>query len=288
MPQNAKDEPPMADFPSPELETLALELETLALERLGDGIALMRINRPDRLNSMTVRMFTEFHLVADALRDSGTRALIMTGAGDRAFCAGFDLDEIEIITTMGIREFLRFQERATGGLAALRALPFPVIAAVHGAASGGGLSLALAADIRIASPAARFNAAFVRVGLSAGELGTSWILTRLVGPGRAAEIAFTARNVDAAEARRIGLVNRVVPAVDLLDEALAMARQILGNSPAGVRMSKRALQRNLEIASYGAALELENRGQALLTRGEDMPAALAAFRERRPPVCTGR
>jgi enoyl-CoA hydratase/carnithine racemase len=276
---------------APELETVVLEtlaLETLTLTTLDDGIVLLTINRPDRLNTMNVRMFTDLTLATRALRDSGVRALILTGAGERAFCAGFDLAEIEVITQMGVREFLRFQERATGSLAALRALPFPVIAAVQGAASGGGLSLALAADIRLAAPAAKFNAAFVKVGLSAGELGTSWLLSRLVGPGRAAEIMFTARNVGAAEAERIGLVNQVIAAQDLLDGAIAMARQVVGNSPAGVRVSKRALQRNLEVASYRAALELENRGQALLTRGDDMPEALAAFTERRAPLFTGR
>jgi enoyl-CoA hydratase/carnithine racemase len=253
----SKDEPRLADFEPP-------ELETLTLESLDGGVVMMRVNRPHRMNSMTVRMFTEFNLVADALRDSGARALIMTGAGERAFCAGFDLDEVTVIAEMGIREFLRFQELSAGGLAALRSLPFPVIAAVHGAASGGGLSLALSADIRLAAPTAKFNAAFVKVGLSAGELGTSWTLTRLVGPGRAAEIAFTGRNVEADEALRIGLVNRVVPAADLLGEALCVARQIGASPAAGVRMSKRALQRNLEVASYRAAVELENRGQALL------------------------
>ncbi|MGI6877104.1 enoyl-CoA hydratase/isomerase family protein, partial [Amycolatopsis sp. 3B14] len=135
---------------------------------------------------------------------------------------------------------------------------------------------------------AKFSAAFVKVGLSAGELGTSWQLTRLVGPGRAAEIAYTARVVAAEEAERIGLVNRVVPSESLLDEALATARQIAGNSPGGVRMSKRALQRNQEVASYGAALELENRGQALLTRCDDMTEALAAFKDKRAPQFTGR
>ncbi|MDH6285005.1 enoyl-CoA hydratase/carnithine racemase [Prescottella agglutinans] len=189
---------------------------------------------------------------------------------------------------MGVREFLRFQETAAGGLAALRHFPFPVVAAVHGAASGGGLSLALAADIRLVAPTAKFNAAFVKVWLSVGELGTSWQLTRLVGPGRAAEIAYTARFVDAEEAVRIGLANRVVPSEDLFDAAIALAETIASNSLGGIRMSKRALQRNQEVTSYAAALELENRGQALLTRGADMPEALAMFREKRTPRFTGQ
>ncbi|MCU1658634.1 MAG: putative enoyl-CoA hydratase echA12 [Pseudonocardiales bacterium] len=264
------------------------DLREIELEVVDGDIVIMRINRPDRMNSQTVRMFTEHGLVARSLRDSHARALIITGSGQRAFCAGFDIDEVDVITRMGVRDYLKLQETAAGGLAAIHALPFPVIAAVHGPATGGGLALALASDIRLAAPTAKFSAAFVRVGLSVGELGTSWQLTRLVGPGRAAEIAFTGRVVGADEAARIGLVNRVVPAEQLMDEALDMARQIASNSPGGVKLSKQALQRNLEIGSYASALELENRGQALLTRGSDMPEALAAFKEHRAPRFTGR
>jgi enoyl-CoA hydratase/carnithine racemase len=264
------------------------DFRTLLVEEPEPGVLVLKLNRPDRMNSMTVEMFGELRTATRVLRDSGARALILTGAGERAFCAGFDLAEIEVITRMGVREFLKFQELATGGLAALRQLPFPVIAAIHGAASGGGLSLALSADIRLAAPTAKFNAAFVKVGLSAGELGTSWQLTRLVGPGHAAEIAYTGRTFEAVEAERIGLVNRVVPSDRLLDEALEMTRQIAGNSPGGVKLSKQALQRNQEITSYAGALELENRGQALLTRGEDMTEALAAFKDKRRPQFTGR
>ncbi len=263
-------------------------LETLTFEVLDGDIGVLRINRPDRMNSQTAKMFSEYGEAAFALRDTALRALIVTGTGERAFCAGFDLDEIDVITRMGVREFLKFQETATGGIQAIRHLPFPVIAVIHGPATGGGLALALAADIRLASPTAKFSAAFVKVGLSIGELGTSYNLTRLVGPGRAAEIGYTARIVEAAEAARIGLVNRIIPTEKLFDEALAMARLIATNSPGGVRMSKRAIQRNQEITSYAAALELENRGQALLTRTDDMPEALAAFKEKREPRFIGR
>jgi enoyl-CoA hydratase/carnithine racemase len=269
---------PDIDFP---------DLQELTFEVLPGPIGVLRINRPDRANSQTVRMFTEFGQAAFALRDAPLRALIVTGTGTRAFCAGFDIDEVQVISTMGVREFLKFQETATGGIQGLHFLPFPVIAAVHGPATGGGLALALAADIRLCDPAAKFSAAFVQVGLSCGELGTSFHLTRLVGPGLAAEIGFTARLVRAEEAERIGLVNRVVPTESLFDEAVALAQQIALNSPAGVRMSKRAIQRNQEVTSYAAALELENRGQALMTRTADMPEALAAFKEKRPPKFTG-
>jgi len=269
----------LTDFP---------ELETLTFEVLDGAVGVLRVNRPDRMNSQTVRMFREFGTAAFALRDAPLRALIITGAGERAFCAGFDLDEIDVITQMGPLEFVRFIETCTGGVRALRELPFPVIAAIHGPATGGGLSLALAADIRLVAPTAKLSAAFVKLGLSVGELGTSYNLTRLVGPGLAAEMAFTGRLVGAEEAVRIGLANRLVPSDELFEEAVALARMIATNSPAGVRMSKRAIQRNQEISSYAAALELENRGQALLTRTEDMPEALAAFRDKRQPEFTGR
>jgi enoyl-CoA hydratase/carnithine racemase len=264
------------------------ELETLTFELLASDVGVLRINRPERMNSQTVRMFHEYGEAAFALRDTPLRALILTATGERAFCAGFDLDELDVITRMGVREFLRFQEIATGGIQAIRHLPFPVIAAIHGPATGGGMALALSADIRLVSPTVKFSAAFVKVGLSMGELGTSYNLTRLVGPGRAAEIGYTGRIVGAEEAVAIGLANRVVPTAELFDEAVAMARLIATNSPGGVRMSKRAIQRNQEITSYAAALELENRGQALLTRTEDMPEALAAFKEKREPRFTGR
>lgn len=269
---------PKLDFDPP-------ELETLSLEQLAGGVVLMKMNRPDRMNSQTVQMFREYGTVGKVLRDSTARALIITGAGDRAFCAGFDTDEIDVLTSMGTREFLKFMETASGAVAAIRQLPFPVIAAVNGPASGGGMSLALAADVRIASVTAAFNLAFIKVGLSIGELGTSWTLPRLIGLGRACELAYTGRTVRADEAERIGLVNRVVPQETLLDEALELAHQITRNSPGGVRLSKQALLRNQEITSFAAAMELENRGQALLTTTDDMAEALAA---RRPPDLTGR
>jgi len=185
------------------------DLQALTFEVAEAGIGVLRVNRPERMNSQTVRMFTEYGLAAGALRDSRLRALILTGAGERAFCAGFDLDEIDVITRMGVREYLKLQETAADGIAAIRHLPFPVIAAVHGAAVGGGMALALAADIRLVAPTAKFSAAFVKVGLSVGELGTSYNVRRLVGPGRAAEIGYTGRFVGAEEAVRIGMANRM-------------------------------------------------------------------------------
>jgi enoyl-CoA hydratase/carnithine racemase len=261
---------------------------TLRLDRPLAGVVVLTLDRPDRLNVMTDTMFRELETVALALdREEGLRVLVVTGAG-RAFCAGYDLADAEKLTSLGAMGMLDLQERAARALAALRSIRVPVIAAVNGAAAGGGLSLSLAADIRLAAPTAKFNAAFVRIGLSAGDLGASWLLTRLIGPAATAEFVYTGRLMEAAEAERTGLVNRLVPADELLDAAVEMAGLICANSPGGVQLSKRALQANMEIGSYAAALELENRGQALLTRAEDMPEALEAFRHGRAPVFTGR
>ncbi|GLZ48139.1 enoyl-CoA hydratase [Actinomycetospora sp. NBRC 106375] len=260
---------------------------TLRLDRPREGVVVLTLDRPDRLNAMTATMFAELEETARALdREDGLRAVVVTGAG-RAFCAGYDLADAAELPTLGALGMLDLQERAARALVAVRGMRLPVIAAVNGAAAGGGLALALAADIRLGAPTARFNAAFVTIGLSAGDLGTSWLLPRLVGPAVAAELVFTGRTVESAEAERTGLVNRVVPAEELLDAALDLAGQIAANSPGGVMLSKRALQANAEIPSYAAALELENRGQALLTRTEDMAEALAAMRERRPPTFVG-
>jgi enoyl-CoA hydratase/carnithine racemase len=271
------------------LDISTMDLATIALSQPEPGIVVATLNRPERMNSQSFQMFDDLAALPLLLRDEeDLRALIITGAGDRAFCAGFDLDEIDRLPTFGVREFIKFQELAAGAMSGIRSLPVPVIAAINGAASGGGMALALAADIRLASPNAKINAAFVKIGLSVGELGVSYTLPRLVGPGRAAEIAYTGRQVFAEEAERIGLFNRVVPLESLLDEAIALGVAITANSPGGVRMSKRALQANLEVTSYAAAMELENRGQALLTRGSDMPEALAAFKAKRQPVFTGQ
>src|ERR1700742_4798933 len=177
--------------------------ETLLLESPAAAVIQVTLNRPDRFNAMTVTMFDELESVARAIADDrDVRVVILTGAG-RAFCAGYDLDEAEELASLSALGMLDRQERAARALSAIRAIPVPVIAAVNGAAAGGGMSLTLMADIRLGSPAAKFNAAFVRIGLSAGDLGASWLLPRLIGPSAAAEIGFTGRIVEAEEAERL-------------------------------------------------------------------------------------
>ena len=269
------------------MKSLDKAYETLILEQPSPGVVVVTLNRPERSNAMTNTMFRELEDMALALNgEDDCRVVILTGAG-KAFCAGYDLADADELPGLGALGMLDQQERAARALLSVRSMRVPVIAAVNGAAAGGGLALALAADIRLAAPEARFNAAFVRIGLSAGDLGTSWLLTRLIGPAATSEICFTGRPVGAGEAVRLGLVNQVSEPGAVLDQASRLAGAIVSNSPGGVQLSKRALQANLEISSYAAALELENRGQALLTRSADMPEALAAFKEKRQPVFTG-
>jgi enoyl-CoA hydratase/carnithine racemase len=269
------------------MKSLERSYETLRLEEQAPGVVVMTLDRPDRYNAMTNRMFAELERAALDLNDEDDlRVIVLTGAG-AAFCGGYDLDDAEQLSGLGAIGMLNQQERAARALLAVRSVRVPVIAAVNGPAAGGGLALALQADIRLAAPEAKFNAAFVRIGLSAGDLGTSWLLTRLVGPAVASDIAFTGRMVYADEATRIGLANSVSEPGKLIDDALELAGQIVSNSPGGVQLSKRALHANMEVGSYAAAIELENRGQALLTRSGDMPEALAAFKEKRKPVFKG-
>jgi enoyl-CoA hydratase/carnithine racemase len=269
------------------MPVLSESYQTLLVTEPGPGVVQVTLNRPDRHNAMTDTMFGELERLAWALdAEDSCRVVILTGAG-KAFCAGYDLADAEGLPSLGALGMLDLQERAARTLAAIRGMRMPVIAAVNGPAAGGGFSLALAADIRIAGPAAKFNAAFVRIGLSAGDLGTSWLLTRLIGPARTSEICFTGRIVGAEEARDLGIANSLAAEGELLDDALALAAKIVANSPGGVQLSKRALQANMEVGSYAAAIELENRGQALLTRSPDMLEALAAFKEKRAPVYSG-
>lgn len=262
--------------------------ETLLVERPRPGVVLITLNRPRQRNAITFQMFDEMHDLCDRLlKDEEARAVVITGAGE-GFCSGLDLDEAMTLPDMSPHAMMLGQQHWAGAFVKFHELPQPVIAAVNGAAAGGGLGLALAADIRLASPAARFNAAFVRIGLSAGDVGVSWSLPRVVGLGHAAEIMLTGRFVDAEEAAAIGLVNRVVGSDVLLEEAFAIAEQIASNTPFGVTLTKRVLNANVDAGSLSQAVEVENRGQTLATRGTDFREALEAFRAKRPAAFTAR
>jgi enoyl-CoA hydratase len=258
--------------------------EHLRVEYPQPGVVLATIDRPDRRNALTDQLFNDLaDLQTEVDADPQARALILTGAGV-SFCAGLDLDLASDLPTMATEEFYAHQQRWAAAIVGFSRMRTPVIAAVNGAAAGAGFGLALTADIRICSTEARFNAAFVRIGLSAGDVGCSWTLPRIVGLGRALEILLTGRFVDAEEALRIGLASDVVTSDELMDRALATAALIISNSPFGMQLSKEVVHTNIDAPSLAAALELENRSQVLATRSPDMVEALTAFREKRAPA----
>jgi enoyl-CoA hydratase len=264
--------------------------ETLRVERTRPGIATVTLSRPDRLNALSWEMVSELDAaLAEIGADREVRVVILTGEG-RGFCAGIDIKQPDAVGSGdGDPIAVYHRQEAVAGLATrLRSLPQPVVAAVNGAAAGGGLALALAADVRVCSTAARFNVAFVKIGLSGCDIGVSYLLPRIVGFGIASELMLTGRMVEADEAARIGLVNRVVEPDELLAAANELADGIAANSPFGVWMTKQVLGRNVDAGSLDAAIELENRTQVLATRTDDMKEALAAFVEKRPASFGGQ
>jgi enoyl-CoA hydratase len=260
--------------------------DAVLVERPRPQVLQLTLNRPDRRNAMNHDLlrglYDAFH---EAREDREARVIVLTGNGP-GFCAGLDLAEGVALDTAGLgraKAGMKVQQYIANLIPLMRSLPQPVIAAVNGAASGGGLALALGSDIRIAATSARFNVAFIKVGLSACDIGTSWLLPRLIGASRAYELMLTGRFADAAEAERIGLVTHVVPDGDLLDAAYAEADLILANGPFGVRMTKEVMWSQLEVGSLQAGIDLENRTQILSSFAGDMEEAMAAFLEKRPP-----
>jgi 2-(1,2-epoxy-1,2-dihydrophenyl)acetyl-CoA isomerase len=248
------------------------------LRASADGVLTLTLNRPDALNSFTVEM-KEALLAAlkDATRDKETRAIVLTGAG-RAFSAGQDLKERQAPGVSDLGDELRVRYNPI--ISAMRRLEKPIIGAINGVAAGAGISIALACDIIIAAENATFIEAFTRVGL-VPDTGSSWFLPRLVGPARAAEMFFTADPVDAATAERIGLINRVVPAEKLMDEANALAARLAKSAPIALALAKRALNRALD-STLEEALDFEAQLQSVAGRSADHKEGVAAFVEKRP------
>jgi enoyl-CoA hydratase len=255
------------------------------VDEAAPGVRVLSLNRPQQLNAMTAELCEALHQQLAALAaDRSCRALVLTGAG-RAFCAGVDLHGYgSAPTNEGIdaaRDRLGNQEHMSTLVLALRGLPQPVIAAVNGPAAGLGFALTLGCDIRFAAREAVFRAAFINIGVSNCDMGTSWLLPRLIGASRSHELMLTGRRVGAEEALRIGLVADVVEQGALMDRSLEAATQIAALAPWGVRLTKRGMWTALEIASEQAAVEFEDRQQIMATFGEAPPEAIAAFLEKR-------
>jgi enoyl-CoA hydratase len=266
-------------------------MTTVSRSQPSPGVTLLTLDRPERLNAMNVDLVDDLRgALDDVARDRSCRAVILTGAG-RAFCAGLDLQGYGVPDGSAgrgaVQDGFAVQQHIAALIPRLRSVPVPVIAAVNGAAAGGGLALALGCDVRVAARSARFNVAFVRVGLSGCDIGVSWLLPRLIGASRAWELMLTGRIVESEEAGRLGLVTRVVDDDALLDTALETAELIKANSPWGVRMTKEVAWSQLEVGSLQAGIDLENRTQTLSSFTGDMKEAVAAFLEKRTPQFEG-
>jgi enoyl-CoA hydratase/carnithine racemase len=246
-------------------------------------IAVLTLHRPEKLNALNHELVESLHTVLDDIGASNeVRVVVLTGAG-RGFCSGLDLtDPNPPQAGEGVefpRSGMRWQERIANLTAKIHRLRQPVIAAVNGAAYGGGFGISLACDIRVAAESARFCTQFIKLGLGGCDIGVSYTLPRIIGAGPAFDLILTARVVDAQEALRLGIVSRL--AEDALAEALSIAETLCSYGRFGVESTKQVLWANLEAASLEAALHLENRSQILSSTSGEMSAAGAAFRERR-------
>lgn len=260
-----------------------MEYKNLILEK-EDNLAILYINRPKALNALNVETIREIGKAIDEVKeDEAIKALIITGAGDKAFVAGAD-----IIGFMGFSAAQARQASEEGELT-FRKIDFlekPVIAAVKGFALGGGCELAMACDIRLASEDAVFGQPEVALGVIPGYGGTQR-LPRLIGEGRAKELTFTGANIDAAEAYRIGLVNHVYPAVELMDQARKLAKKIMKNAPLAVGFSKTAIGQGLQ-GGIDSGLKIESEFFGLCASTEDMKEGTQAFAEKRKPQFKGQ
>ncbi|MEW6275073.1 MAG: enoyl-CoA hydratase-related protein [Bacillota bacterium] len=255
--------------------------QKLLLEKR-DGIALLTLNRPEVNNALDRQTwFALDEAIKEVRADAEVRVLIITGAGERAFAAGAD------VRWLKERPPLDLLERGPQAIMLdLEKLPKPVIAAVNGYALGGGCELAMACDIRIASEKARFGLPEINLGILPGGGGTQR-LSRLVGKGKAKELIFTGDIIDAREAERIGLVNKVVPPEELMEATMAMAKKIMGKSPVALRVVKAVIDVGTGT-DFPAALAYEQFGQTILWGTEDRQEGMAAFLEKRPPQFKGK
>ena len=264
------------------------DYETLAVERDGP-VDTLWLNRPNELNAITTPMVTELrHYFDHLLENQQTRVVLMGGKG-KAFCAGLDIKAAS--DTSVPRPFgagMGFQGYLAEVYMKMRRCQQPIISLIQGPACGGGFAFALASDVRIAADNARMNAAFIKLGLSACDMGTSYFLPRLVGTSVASELMLTGKFIDAERSLRTNLVSEVVPEAELLATAKAYAEEMLLASPMGLRLTKEGLNVAIDAPGLEAAIAIENRNQVLCSRTADAKEGMRAFIEKRPPVYQGR
>jgi enoyl-CoA hydratase/carnithine racemase len=255
---------------------------------VSDGIGTVTLDRPGKLNALTFEAYADLRdLLAELPHRGDTRVLVIRGNG-RAFCSGGDVNEIIGATlAMSPDELLAFTRMSGEVIREMRDCPVPIIAAVHGMAAGAGAVIALAADFRVCTPAARFAFLFTKVGLSGGDMGAAYLLPRLVGLGHATRLLMLGDTVDAEEAERIGLVSLLAGKDTFDDEVGALAGRLASGPVQAYAQTKALLTREQDM-SLSAAIELEAMTQALLMKGADYAEFHAAFNAGRPPQWTGR
>jgi enoyl-CoA hydratase/carnithine racemase len=269
----------------------APSFDTIRIDRDG-AVDWLTLNRPDAMNAINAQMANDLRDYFGGLHENtDVRIVVMRGEG-RAFCAGLDIrDPNALLLADGSQPVGRgwnFQGYLAEVYVMMRRCPQPIVSLVHGAACGGGFAFLLASDIRIAAESARMNAAFIRLGLSACDMGTSYFLPRLVGTSLASELMLTGRFIDAQRALRTGLVSEVVPDAQLAEAAQPYLDEMLTTSPIGLRLTKEGLNMAIDANSLDAAMAIENRNQILASQSEDFREAIRAFGEKRKPVFTGR
>jgi 2-(1,2-epoxy-1,2-dihydrophenyl)acetyl-CoA isomerase len=263
-----------------------MNYETIQVE-LREAVGIITLNRPASLNALTSEVGQEFKAAVGDVQQRGARAVVITGAG-RAFCAGGDLREMQKIAQREGKVEAFFDEPLrllNECILVIRQVPLPFIAAVNGAASGGGCNLALACDFVIAGESARFNQAFIKIGL-VPDCGGTFILPRLIGWKRATELMMTGDVVTAGRALEMGMINAVVPDEELLARALAMAEKLAQAPTAAIGRIKELLEASA-TNDYGEQLELERKTQIQSGLTKDFREGVAAFIEKRPPKFVG-
>lgn len=243
-----------------------MNYETIEYEVVEDGIGVISLNRPRRFNSVNEEMAKELESFwRDRLYDLDTHVIILRGNGKKNFCAGLDMKAVmKMMPEMDTDIFYRFQARLARLNLAMRQAPQPVICAVHGAAVGLGFSFALASDLRVISNESRFSAAFINIGLGGADMACSYFLPRLIGAGRANEFMLTGNFMSAEEAMSLGLVSRLVERDQLMETALEFARTMNSKNPMGLRLTKEAINMNIDAGGLEQALNMEDRNQTLL------------------------
>ncbi|MEM7100988.1 MAG: enoyl-CoA hydratase/isomerase family protein [Pseudomonadota bacterium] len=266
------------------------EYETLRIEHDG-AVDWLVLNRPEALNSINTQMVTDLRdYFGSMMENTDTRVIVMRGEG-RAFCAGLDIKQagnpVDSSGHKAVGQGWGFQGYLAEVYIRMRRCPQPIISLVQGPACGGGFAFVLASDIRVAAESARMNAAFIRIGLSACDMGTSYFLPRLVGTSLASELMLTGRFINSERALSTGLVSQVVPDAQLQEAAQPYLKEMLTTSPMGLRLTKEGLNMAIDAGSLEAAMAIENRNQILCSRTEDAKEGMRAFVEKRDPVYTG-